>query len=83
MRSWQLQEAKTHFSKLVKKAMTEGPQHITVRGEPSVILLSKADFDQLRGAKKVSLPVLMRNSPLAKLALNISRDSSYTRDVDL
>ena len=35
MATWQLQEAKSKFSEMVKRALSEGPQGITVRGEPS------------------------------------------------
>lgn len=80
--TWQLQDAKTHFSKLVKQAMTKGPQNITVRGEPAVVLISKTEFDQLRAQKKTSLPVFMQQSPLATLDLELPRDRALTREVD-
>ena len=34
MLTWQLQEAKGKFSEVVKRALSDGPQGITVRGEP-------------------------------------------------
>jgi prevent-host-death family protein len=34
-RKWSLQEAKAKFSELVRKAQTEGPQIVTVHGQPS------------------------------------------------
>lgn len=45
---WQLQEAKNQFSKVVQKARFEGPQVITVRGEPAAVVLSARDYDALR-----------------------------------
>ena len=30
--AWALQDAKARFSEVVKRAQSEGPQHITVRG---------------------------------------------------
>ena len=40
MHSWQLQQAKAHLSDLVKQAAAGKPQEITVRGEPTVVILS-------------------------------------------
>ena len=33
---WQLQEAKAKFSELVQKAIDDGPQTVTRRGQPAV-----------------------------------------------
>ena len=37
-RVWPLQEAKAKFSELVRLAQTEGPQTVTVHGEPAVTI---------------------------------------------
>ncbi len=37
-RIWPLQEAKAKFSELVRLAQTEGPQTVTVHGEPAVTI---------------------------------------------
>jgi prevent-host-death family protein len=50
---WQLQEAKNKFSKLVQTAKTSGPQTVTLRGEPTVVVMSLADYEHLRGANPV------------------------------
>jgi antitoxin Phd len=42
---WQLQEAKARFSEVIKKAQSEGPQHITVRGTSTAVVLSDAEYD--------------------------------------
>ena len=44
---WQLQEAKARFSEVVKRAIKEGPQHVSVRGEPAVVILSEVQFVNL------------------------------------
>ncbi|MEK6731785.1 MAG: type II toxin-antitoxin system Phd/YefM family antitoxin [Pseudomonadota bacterium] len=75
MQSWQLQEAKAHFSKVVKEAILKGPQDITVRGEPAVVILSWADYKKLQKTKP-SLVEFMRQSPLVGISLNLSRDQS-------
>ena len=35
---WPLQEAKARFSELVRLAQTDGPQTVTVRGKPMVVI---------------------------------------------
>ena len=33
---WQVQEAKNHFSEVIERALTEGPQTVTRHGKPVV-----------------------------------------------
>jgi antitoxin Phd len=83
MKKWQLQDAKAHFSELVKRANTEGPQDVTVRGESKVVVLSRADYNKLLKPKN-SFVEFMRNSPLVGVKIKIERDkSTTTRDIDL
>ncbi len=48
---WQLQDAKARFSELVRKAREQGPQHVSVRGEPAVVVMSAEDFSRLTSAR--------------------------------
>ena len=82
MRQWQLQEAKAKFSEVVKLANREGPQEITMRGQPTAILISLEDFKRIK-EKKPSLVSLMRSSPLAGINLDLRRDQSPARDIKL
>ena len=83
-RGWQLQHAKARLSALIKLAGTEGPQEITVRGEAAAVVLSRADYDKLRGQRKVqNLPDFLLRSPLAGLNVDFERDRSLTRDDSL
>jgi antitoxin Phd len=41
---WKLQDAKARFSEVVRRAHTDGPQHITVHGKDSVVVVSLEDF---------------------------------------
>ena len=45
--TWQLQDAKARFSELVKRAREQGPQHVRVRGEPAVVVVSEEEFARL------------------------------------
>jgi prevent-host-death family protein len=49
--TWQLQDAKARFSELVKRAREDGPQHVSVRGEPGVVVISEQEFGRLTSAR--------------------------------
>lgn len=82
MHNWQLQEAKARFSELVKKAVKDGPQHITVHGEPAVVILSEKEYNKLKKPKS-SFLVFLNHSPLKGIKLDLQRDKSLNRDIDL
>ena len=82
MQSWQVQEAKARFSELMRDAATNGPQAITVRGRRTAVVLSVQDYDRLH-SPGTSLTELLQASPLAGIELDIERDRSPARDVDL
>ena len=48
--AWQLQEAKQKFSELVQRALNEGPQVVTRRGEEVVVVVSTSEFQSLTRA---------------------------------
>lgn len=48
MKHWQLQDAKNRFSEVVNKALRDGPQFVTRRGEKPSLLC------QLKGISKLS-----------------------------
>lgn len=82
MRQWAVQDAKARFSEVVKKAENEGPQMISVRGKPAVVMISQEDYFALI-APKESLFDLLRKSPLTGLDIKFERDKSLPRDIDL
>jgi antitoxin Phd len=47
MRTWQLQEARSHFRDLVDEALDHGPQRITRHGKPAVVVVSEAEWNRL------------------------------------
>jgi len=60
---WQLLEAKARLSDVIKKAQAEGPQHITVRGASTAVVLSEVENEQLVSAGE-SLVDFLHHSPL-------------------
>lgn len=79
---WQLQEAKNRFSEVVKRAISEGPQTVTRHGEEVVVVLSKAEYTRLQKSQ-LGLVEFFRRSPLVGAELDLARDQSLPRDVDL
>jgi antitoxin Phd len=82
MRRWQLQEAKAKLSEVVKTAQSDGPQEISVHGAPAVVVISIADYEQLR-RQRPSLVKFLRESPLAGVGLQIERDKTPAREAEL
>lgn len=82
MSTWQLQEAKGKFSEVVKRALSEGPQGITVRGEPVAVLISRAEYARLTQPKPRFIDFL-RASPMVGSALEIEREPGLTREIVL
>ncbi|MBI5334934.1 MAG: type II toxin-antitoxin system Phd/YefM family antitoxin [Burkholderiales bacterium] len=83
MQTWQMQEAKSRLSEVVKEAERLGPQEITVHGRPVAVVLSRADYERLTGTGE-SLVAFMHRSPLVGLEeLDFPRDPGLTRELSL
>lgn len=83
MRQWALQDAKARLSEVVRLAAEHEPQEITLRGEPTVVVMSREDYDQLTQPQE-SLVEFMRRSPLFGAEdLEFPRDQSLNREVEL
>ena len=81
---WPLQDAKARFSELVRLAQQEGPQHITVHGRDSVVIVSAAEFQALTGARSGQVLVeLLAASPLRDVQIEHASVRGPVRDVDL
>jgi prevent-host-death family protein len=71
--TWQLQEAKSRLSEVVDEAVAVGPQVITRRGVPVVVVLSHEDYRRM-AARKLPLGQFLRESPLADITGDLGRD---------
>jgi antitoxin Phd len=79
---WQLQDAKNRFSEVINRALAEGPQVVTRRGEEVAVILSTDEYNRLKKSKS-SLREFFRESPLVGVDLQVERDQSYPRDTRL
>ena len=61
--NWQLQDAKARFSELVKRAREHGPQHVSVRGEPAVVVVSEEEFASLTSSRPSIVDHILEGPP--------------------
>jgi len=81
MHAWQMQEAEARLSEVIKCAVSEGQQNITLHGQIVAVVVSKSIFERLTG-KQHSLVDFMRRSPLYGLdEVSLDRDASLTREL--
>ncbi len=82
MKKWQLQDAKNRFSQVAEEAASDGPQVVTKHGKDAVVILSMEEYQQLKKPKE-SLVKFLQGSPLKGVKLDIDRERSEGRAVDL
>lgn len=82
MGSWQLQTAKARLSEVIKKASNEGPQTITLHGEPSAVILSNEDYEKLK-EPRCNFVEFMRKSPLLGIEIDLKRERTGARKTDI
>src|SRR5215469_1496881 len=82
--AWKLQDAKAHFSRVVREALELGPQRVTLHGKDAVVILSAEDYRRLApAAAQPSLHALLSRSPLRGLDFESASVRSPVRDVEL
>jgi prevent-host-death family protein len=70
------------FSELVRKARSEGPQHVTVHGRDEVVVVTAESYRRLKGsAIGQALIDAMQASPHRDVELKPTRSSMPARDV--
>lgn len=79
-----LQDAKARFSELVRRARSDGPQHVSVHGRQEVVVISADEFHRLRGDRSgQALIAAMQASPHRDDDIVIDRIPMPVRDVSL
>jgi antitoxin Phd len=81
MKTWQIQEAKTHFSEVIERAHSEGPQSITKHGKPRVVVVSIAEYERMK-KHKPNLIDYLKNGPSFE-GVDLERSSDTGREIDL
>jgi prevent-host-death family protein len=79
--SWQLQNAKQQFSRLVDRARADGPQVVTRNGKEVAVVLGMEDYRRLRSDGGAFKRFLSDGPDFA--ALEIERPSDTAPEVEL
>ena len=81
-RGWKLEDAKALFSEVVRRARSEGPQRVTVRGRDAVVVISAEELERLLPPTR-SLPfVRFMEGPYVE-GLELDREPNHGRDAEL
>jgi prevent-host-death family protein len=80
---WKLQDAKARFSELVRRARTEGPQRVTVRGHDAVVVIAADELERLMPPASEAVPFVAFMEGLSVDGLDLTRDRDLGRDVAL
>jgi len=80
MHTWQLQQAKSHFSEVVNLVLTEGAQMVTRRGKNEVVILAASEYQKL--TKTVPLNQILKQAPRGN-DLDIKRSQEGVRKLEL
>jgi antitoxin Phd len=80
---WKLQDAKARFSELVRRAQTEGPQRVTVRGRDAVVVIAADELERLLPPAGDTVPFVTFMESLSVDGLDLARDRDLGRDIAL
>lgn len=80
MRTWPLQDAKSRFSELVDRTLSEGPQLVTRRGADAVVVLAAPEYRRLAGHD--SLLSTLLHAPRGE-PLDVERPTDPIRPIEL
>ena len=81
--AWSLEDAKAHFSEVVRRARTGGPQHVKVRGKPAVVVISIKELEALLPHDPVKQPLLEFLQRLHVESFELERERDHGRDIAL
>lgn len=80
--SWALKDARAHFSELVDKALTQGPQIVTRNDRKAVVVVAMEEWER-RHRRQGDLVDFFARSPLREEGVVIERVLDQPREVDL
>ncbi|MDP4594306.1 MAG: type II toxin-antitoxin system Phd/YefM family antitoxin [Beijerinckiaceae bacterium] len=83
---WSVVEAKAKFSEVVDRARAGEPQTITKNGKQAVVVVAADEWQRAKSqaaSQDGTLYDFLRNSPLVGVDLDLERDRSPPRDIDL
>lgn len=79
---WKLEEAKARFSEVVRRAQKR-PQHVTVRGRETAVVLSAESFARLLPESKMNLVDILQEAPAQEIRFGEISEPMPVREVEL
>lgn len=79
---WTLAQAKDQLSEVVRRAVDQGPQKISVRGRETAIVLSLAEYEALKPPKYRDFKEWLLAVPSLE-GMDLTRNPTPARDVDI
>jgi len=80
--TWAAAEAKARFSEVIDRALADGPQTVTRRGQKAVVVVSAEEW-QRKTKRKGNLAEFFAASPLRGSDLKIKRSKDGPRGIEL
>jgi prevent-host-death family protein len=81
-KSWAAAEAKAHFSELVERALTDGPQTVTRNGRKAVVVVAAEEWERTT-KRRGTLAEFFASAPEGFADLDLRRIKDKPRDIDL
>jgi antitoxin Phd len=81
--AWKLEDAKARFSEVVRRARSEGPQRVTVRGKDAVVVVAAEALDKLLPPRKPRQNLLAFLQSTGLGDLDLTRERDIGRDITL
>lgn len=81
--TWRLEEAKARFSEVVRRARTDGPQRVTVRGQDAVVVIAVEELARLLPPAAPQQPLVAFLQGLGLGDVSAEREPDLGRDIAL
>ena len=81
--TWRLEEAKARFSEVVRRARTDGPQRVTVRGQDAVVVIAVQELARLLPPMAPQQPLVAFLQGLGLEGVGVEREPDLGRDIAL
>jgi prevent-host-death family protein len=81
--TWKLEDAKARLSEVVRRAGTNGPQLVTIRGKEAAVILAPDEYRKLLPKPKGQVPLNKFLRGLHLDQLDLTREYDTGREIDL
>jgi len=79
---WKYQEAERHLGKIIKSALSEGPQYVTQQEIGTVVIISAREYEHLVSDKLDFVDFLL-SCPKTDINFETERQRDFSRNIEL